>query len=230
LAGLINALKFVNKKIEDVTVVVLGLGSAGIACIKLFAYYGVKHFRLCDRKGLAYEGELTAKDLEADNLNDMLIAVKGRTESKSLADAMVGADVFVGVSGPEMVTAEMVKSMAKDPIIFAMANPTPEIMPDIAKEAGAAVIGTGRSDFPNQVNNVLAFPGIFKGALSVRASKINEEMKVAATNALAGIISDDELSADYIIASPFDERVVDVVSAAVAQAAIDSGVARINNK
>lgn len=221
-AGIINALKLVGKKIEDCTAVFNGAGAAGVAIAKLFTSMGMGNIIMCDRKGIICDGDdlKPAKQDIADFTN------KNHLRG-SLADAMKGADIFIGVSAPGVVTEDMIKSMAKDPIVLAMANPVPEIMPDLAKAAGAAVVGTGRSDFPNQINNVLAFPGIFRGALDVRASDINEEMKIAAARALAGLVSDEELSADYIIPKPFDPRVGKTVAAAVAQAARDSGVARI---
>ncbi len=221
-AGIINALKLVGKKIEDCTAVFNGAGAAGVAIAKLFTSMGMGNIIMCDRKGIICDGDdlKPAKQDIADFTN------KNHLRG-SLADAMKGADIFIGVSAPGVVTEDMIKSMAKDPIVLAMANPVPEIMPDLAKAAGAAVVGTGRSDFPNQTNNVLAFPGIFRGALDVRASDINEEMKIAAAKALAGLVSDEELSADYIIPKPFDPRVGKTVAAAVAQAARDSGVARI---
>lgn len=221
-AGIINALKLVGKKIEDCTAVFNGAGAAGVAIAKLFTSMGMGNIIMCDRKGIICDGDdlKPAKQDIADFTN------KNHLRG-SLADAMKGADIFIGVSAPGVVTEDMIKSMAKDPIVLAMANPVPEIMPDLAKAAGAAVVGTGRSDFPNQINNVLAFPGIFRGALDVRASNINEEMKIAAAKALASLVSDEELSADYIIPKPFDPRVGKTVAAAVAQAARDSGVARI---
>lgn len=221
-AGIINALKLVGKKIEDCTAVFNGAGAAGVAIAKLFTSMGMGNIIMCDRKGIICDGDdlKPAKQDIADFTNKNHI--RG-----SLADAMKGADIFIGVSAPGVVNEDMIRSMAKDPIVLAMANPVPEIMPDLAKAAGAAVVGTGRSDFPNQINNVLAFPGIFRGALDVRASDINEEMKIAAAKALAGLVSDEELSADYIIPKPFDPRVGKTVAAAVAQAARDSGVARI---
>lgn len=221
-AGIINALKLVGKKIEDCTAVFNGAGAAGVAIAKLFTSMGMGNIIMCDRKGIICDGDdlKPAKQDIADFTN------KNHLRG-SLADAMKGADIFIGVSAPGVVTEDMIKSMAKDPIVLAMANPVPEIMPDLAKAAGAAVVGTGRSDFPNQINNVLAFPGIFRGALDVRASDINEEMKIAAARALASLVSDEELSADYIIPKPFDPRVGKTVAAAVAQAARDSGVARI---
>ncbi|MBQ9551807.1 MAG: NAD-dependent malic enzyme, partial [Clostridia bacterium] len=222
-AALINALKIVKKDIKDCTAVFNGAGAAGVAIAKLFKWMGVKNIIMCDRKGIICDGTpgLTpAKQEIADfTTNDRITG--------SLADALKGADIFIGVSAPGCVTQDMVRSMADNAIVMAMANPVPEIMPDLALSAGAAVVCTGRSDFPNQVNNVLAFPGIFRGALDVRASDINEAMKVAAANALADLISEDELSADYILPKAFDPRVKDAVAAAVAQAARDSGVARI---
>ena len=222
-AALINALKIVKKDIKDCTAVFNGAGAAGVAIAKLFKWMGVKNIIMCDRKGIICDGTpgLTpAKQEIADFTNNDRI-------TGGLADALKGADIFIGVSAPGVVTPEMVSSMADNAIVMAMANPVPEIMPDLALSAGAAVVCTGRSDFPNQVNNVLAFPGIFRGALDVRASDINEAMKVAAANALADLISEDELSADYILPKAFDPRVKDAVAAAVAQAARDSGVARI---
>ena len=221
-AALINSLKLVGKRIEECTAVFNGAGAAGVAIAKLFKVMGIGDIIMCDRKGVICDGDelAPAKQDIADFTN------KNRIRG-TLADAMKGADIFIGVSAPGVVTKDMIRSMAKDPIVLAMANPVPEIMPDLAKEAGAAVVGTGRSDFPNQVNNVLAFPGIFRGALDVRASDINEEMKVAAANALANLISDEELSADYILPKAFDPRVKDAVAAAVADAARKSGVARI---
>ena len=223
LAGLINALKLVGKKIDEVKIVTSGAGAAGIAIIKLLMSMGLKNVIMTDRTGAIYKGReglnpIKAEMAEITNLN---------CEKGTLAEVIKGADVFIGVSAPGTLTKEMVQTMAKDPIIFACANPTPEIFPDEAKAGGAAVVSTGRSDFPNQVNNVLAFPGIFRGALDVRASDINDEMKVAAAYALAGLVSDDELNADYIIPAAFDPRVKDAVAKAVAKAAIDSGVARI---
>ena len=222
-AALINALKLVNKKIEDITAVFSGAGAAGTATFTLLKSMGLGDAIICDRKGAICSARTDLNDekkalLELSNKQD---------KSGSLADVMVGADLFIGVSSPGVVTPEMVKTMAPNPILFPMANPVPEIMPDLAREAGAAVIGTGRSDFPNQINNVLAFPGVFRGAFDVRASDINEEMKLAAARALAELVSDEELTPDYIIPAPFDQRVCPAVAAAVAQAARDSGVARI---
>jgi malate dehydrogenase (oxaloacetate-decarboxylating) len=223
LAAMINALKLVDKKLEDIEVVINGAGAAGTAVAKLLMSMGLKRVVLCDRKGAIYEG--------LDGLDDEKIRLSQITnlEKKkgSLTDVLVGADVFIGVSAPNMVTPEMVKTMAKDAILFAMANPTPEIMPELAKAAGARVVGTGRSDFPNQINNVLAFPGIFRGALDVRAKDINDEMKIAAAYALASLISAEELNEDYIIPLPFDPRVGKAVAEAVAEAARMTKVARI---
>ena len=223
LAGLMNALKVVGKKKEDVKIVTSGAGAAAIAIVKLLLSAGFRNVTMCDRKGAIYEGR--------DGLNwikeEMALVTNKEKKSGSLADMLVGADVFIGVSGPGTVNTEMIKTMNRDAIVFACANPTPEIFPDDAKAGGAAVISTGRSDFPNQINNVLAFPGIFRGTFDVRASDINEEMKMAAAKALADLISDEELSADYIIPYAFDPKVGPAVAKAVAQAAIDSGVARI---
>ncbi len=223
LAALFNALKLTGKKIEDIQVVTSGAGAAGIAIIKLLIAMGLKNVILCDREGAIYEGR---GNLNAEK-EEMAKITNFEHKKGSLADMFVGADVFIGVSAPGCVTEEMVRSMNADPIIFAMSNPTPEIMPELAKNAGAAVIGTGRSDFPNQINNVLAFPGIFRGALDVRASDINDEMKIAAAKAIAAFVTDDKLNADYIIPSPLDKTVAQAVAAAVAQAARDTGVARI---
>ncbi len=223
LAGITNALKIVGKKMEDIHVVVNGAGAAAIAITKLLISRGLKNVILCDRKGAIYDGR--------DGLNpakeEMAKITNPDKKSGSLADVIVGADVFIGVSAPGVLTADMVATMAKDPIVFACANPTPEILPDEAKKAGVAVMATGRSDFPNQVNNVLAFPGIFRGALDVRASDINDEMKIAAANAIASLVSDEELNPEKILPDAFDPRVGKTVAAAVAQAARDSGVARI---
>lgn len=223
LAGLMNALKVVGKKSEDVKIVTSGAGAAAVSITKLLLSHGFRNIIMTDRRGIIYEGRPEGmnwiKEEMAKETN--LGCMKG-----SLADALKGADIFIGVSAPGLVTPEMVKSMAKDPIIFACANPTPEIFPDEAKAAGAAVVSTGRSDFPNQINNVLAFPGIFRGTFDCMARTINEEMKIAAAEALAGLISDDELSADYIIPKAFDHRVGPAVAAAVAEAARRTGVAR----
>lgn len=223
VAAMLNALKIVKKDINDISVVVNGSGAAGIAITKLLMSMGLKKVILCDTKGAIYEGRenLNAEKEEMARISN-LDKVKG-----TLKDVLVGADVFIGVSVEKMVTKEMVRNMAKDPIIFAMANPTPEIMPDDAKEAGAKVIGTGRSDFANQINNVLAFPGLFRGTLDVRASDINDEMKIAAAKAIASLISDEELNPDYVIPAPFDPRVAATVAEAVREAARKSGVARI---
>ncbi len=223
LAAMLNGLKIVNKKLEDMEVVVNGSGAAGIAITKLLMSMGLKNVVLCDRKGAIYKGR---EDLNSEKA---LMAEITNTQMKkgTLADVIKGADVFIGVSGPNMVTPEMVQSMAQDPVIFALANPIPEILPDDAKKAGARVVGTGRSDFPNQINNVLAFPGIFRGALDVRASDINDEMKIAAAKALADLIPENELNPDYVIPDPFNKDVAKVVAEAVAQAARDTGVARI---
>ena len=223
LAAMLNALKVVNKKIDEIRVVTSGAGAAGIAIIKLLISMGLKDVVMCDRKGAIYKGR------EGLNAEKEIIAEMTNQQMRkgSLEDVIKGADVFIGVSAPGCVTPEMVKSMAKDPILFPMANPTPEIMPDEAKAAGAAVVGTGRSDFPNQINNVLAFPGIFRGALDVRAKDINDEMKIAAAKAIAGFVTDDKLSADYIIPSALDKTVAQAVAKAVAKAARDTGVARL---
>ena len=224
LAGLTNALKLVGKKKEEVKVVVNGAGAAAISITRLLLTAGVKNVTLCDRKGAIYEGR-------AEGMNpvkeEMAKVTNLEKKSGSLADMLVGADVFIGVSAPGMVTPEMVKTMNKDAIIFACANPTPEIFPDDAKAGGARVIATGRSDFPNQINNVLAFPGIFRGAFDVRAKDINDEMKLAASKALADLITDEELSEDYIIPKAFDPRVGKAVAAAVAEAARKTGAARL---
>jgi len=224
LAGLTNALKVVGKKLEDIKVVTSGAGAAAISITRLLLSAGVKNIIMTDRRGAIYEGRPEGMNW----IKNEMAEVTNREKRKgSLADIIEGADVFIGVSAPGLVTGDMVKSMAKDAILFACANPTPEIFPDEAKAAGAAVIATGRSDFPNQINNVLAFPGVFRGAFDVRASDINEDMKIAAAHALANLIADDELSADYIIPKAFDPKVGPTVAAVVAQAARDSGVARI---
>ncbi|OEH84474.1 malate dehydrogenase [Desulfuribacillus stibiiarsenatis] len=224
LAGLFNALKLVNKKIEDVLVVANGAGAAGIAIIKLLMHLGVKDVIMCDTKGAIYEGRPTGMN----PMKDTIAKTTNRSmKTGSLADCLVGADVFIGVSAAGAVTQDMVRSMNEDAIIFAMANPVPEIMPEDAIAAGAKIVGTGRSDFPNQVNNVLAFPGIFRGALDVRAKCINIDMKVAAAKAIAELIEPHELRADYVIPSPFDPRVAPNVAKAVATAAMATGVARI---
>lgn len=224
LAGLTNALKVVGKRLEDVKIIVNGAGAAAIAIAKLLLSAGTKDVTLCDRTGVIYKGRETGMNWIK---TEMAEVTNPRNLKGSLADAMTGADVFIGVSAPGSVSGEMVHSMAKDPILFACANPTPEIFPDEAKAAGARVVSTGRSDYPNQINNVLAFPGIFRGVFDVRASEINEEMKVAAAHALAELISDEELSEDYIIPAAFDPRVGPAVAKAVAEAARRTGVARI---
>ena len=224
LAAMLNALKLVNKKIEDVKVVTSGAGAAGIAIIKLLIAMGLDphHVILCDRHGAIYEG----RDYLNQEKEEMAKITNSGKRAGTLAEMLVGADVFIGVSAPGCVTPEMVKSMAPNPVLFPMANPTPEIMPDLALEAGAAVVGTGRSDFPNQINNVLAFPGIFRGALDVRASEINDAMNIAAAKAIAAFVTDDKLAADYIIPNALEAGVAEAVAAAVAQAAKDTGVAR----
>ena len=223
LAGVMNALKIVEKEKKNVRIAVSGAGAAATAVTKLLLNYGIKDITMCDRKGTIYEGR--------EGLNSAKEAISKITNPQkikgTLADAIKGADIFIGVSAPGMVTKEMVETMAKDAIIFACANPTPEIFPDEARAGGAKVICTGRSDYPNQINNVLAFPGIFRGAFDARASQINEEMKIAAANALASIIPDEELSADYIIPKAFDPRVRPAIAEAVAKAARETGVARI---
>jgi len=223
LAAMINALKIAGKDIREISAVVNGSGASGIAVTRLLMAAGLRNAVLCDRKGAIYEGR---EDLNPEKEE---IAKISNLEGKKgkLADVIKGADVFIGLSAPGMVTAEMIRSMAKDPVVFAMANPVPEIMPEEAKSAGARVVGTGRSDYANQINNVLAFPGIFRGALDVRARDINDEMKTAAAYAIASLVSGRELSEDYIIPAPFDPRVGKAVAAAVAEAARKSGVARI---
>lgn len=223
LAGMINALKVAGKKMSEIKLVVNGAGSAGIAVTKLLISAGVKNVIMCDKIGALYEGAEGMTDAQAE----MAKVTNPENRRGTLADMLVGADAFVGVSAPNLVTAEMVKTMAKDPVMFAMANPVPEILPDIAVAAGVKVMGTGRSDYPNQINNVMAFPGIFKGALSVRASDINDEMKMAAAHAIASLIPDDELRPDRIVPDVFDKRLAENVAAAVADAARRSGVARI---
>ena len=218
-AALLNALKFTGRKIEDIKVVMSGAGAAGSAIIKLLIELGLKNVIMCDRKGAIYEGREGLNEEKAK----MAAITNRERQAGSLADVLKGADVFIGVSAPGTVTEEMVKTMAKDPILFPMANPVPEIMPDLAMKAGAAVVGTGRSDFPNQINNVLAFPGIFRGALDVRAKDINDPMNAAAAHAIANLIDESELRADYIIPDPFDPRVKEAVSAAVAKAARETG-------
>ena len=222
-AAVLNALKVVKKDLGEINAVINGSGSAGIAIAKHLLNLGLKNLTMVDRAGIIYEG--------MDGLNpeqQYMSTITNRSKKTgTLADAMKGADLFIGVSAPNIVNEEMVKSMADEPIIFAMANPTPEIMPDVAKKAGARIVGTGRSDFPNQINNVLAFPGIFRGALDCRASEINEEMKAAASYAIASLVSDDELNDEYILPKAFDRRVGKAVAEAVMEAARKSGVARI---
>ena len=222
-AALTNALKLTGKKIEDIHAVFSGAGAAGTAVFKLLWKMGLRHAVLCDINGVVYPGR---PDLAGDPWLAELAEMSQPTVRGGLAEAMVGADLFVGVSAPNLVTGDMVRSMAKDPILFAMANPVPEIMPDVALEAGAAVVGTGRSDFPNQINNMMAFPGVFRGALDVRARDINDEMKLAAAYALADLVGDD-LAPDHIVPEGFDTRITPAVAKAVAQAAWDSGVARL---
>ncbi|MGW6661955.1 NAD-dependent malic enzyme [Peribacillus simplex] len=225
VAGLVNALRLVNKSMSEIKVVANGAGAAGIAIIKLLYSYGVRDIIMCDTKGAIYEGRSTGMN----DTKEQVAKVTNRNKvSGPLETVIQNADVFIGVSAAGALTKEMVSSMNRDAIIFAMANPDPEIMPEDAKAAGAKVVGTGRSDFPNQVNNVLAFPGIFRGALDVRATHINEKMKVAAVQAIAGLIQEHELNEDYVIPAPFDERVAPAVAAAVAKAAMETGVARIN--
>lgn len=222
-AAMINAMKLTKRNLADQKVVVSGAGAAGIAVTKLLMSMGMKDVVLCDRTGAIYDGR--------DNLNPIKQEIAQITNSEkrsgTIAEMLVGADIFIGVSSPGIVNEEMIKSMNADPIIFAMANPVPEIMPDIAKKAGAAVVGTGRSDFPNQINNVLAFPGIFRGTFDVRASEINDAMKIAAAYAIADLVSEDELNHEYVLPEAFDPRVGKTVAAAVAKAAIESGVSRI---
>ena len=223
MAALFNALKLVGKSIENISVVVSGAGAAGVAIVKLLMVMGLKEVILCDRQGAIYKGRDGLNQEKAEMAAISNLGLK----KGSLAEVIKGADVFIGVSAPGAVTGEMVRSMAPKSILFPMANPTPEIMPDQALEAGAAVVGTGRSDFANQINNVLAFPGIFRGALDVRASDINDAMKIAAAEAIAGLVADNELRADYILPAAFDPRIKNTVAAAVADAARNSGVARI---
>ena len=222
-AAMINAMKLTDRELKDQQAVVCGAGAAGNACTKLLMQMGLKNVVLCDSKGALYKGRAGMDKFK----QEMAEVSNPEMKKGQLADVMKGADVFIGVSAPGIVTEEMVKSMNPNPIIFAMSNPTPEIMPDLAKKAGASVVGTGRSDFENQINNVLAFPGIFRGVLDVRASDINEEMKIAAAYALAGIIKNEELKPEYVIPEAFDKRVGPVVAAAVAEAAQKTGVARL---
>ncbi len=223
LAGLLNALKVVGKNLNEVKIVTSGAGAAGIAIIKLLMSMGLKNVIMTDRQGAIYEGREGLNDIK----KEMAKITNSARQKGTLAEVIKDADVFIGVSAPKTLTADMVKTMAKDPIIFACANPTPEIFPEEAKAAGAAVISTGRSDYPNQVNNVLCFPALFRGALDVRASEINDEMKVAAAHAIADLVSPDELNAEYILPQPFDPRIKDAVAAAVAKAARRTGAARI---
>ena len=223
LAGLTNALKVVGKKKEEIRVVMNGAGAAAISIARLLLKDGIKNITLCDRHGAIYEGRKEGMNAIKEEMAKVTNLEK---KAGSLADVLAGADVFIGVSAPGMVTTEMVKTMNRDAVVFACANPTPEIFPDDAKAGGAKVVSTGRSDYPNQINNVLAFPGVFRGAFDVRASDINDQMKLAAAYALAGLISDEELSADYIIPKAFDPRVGKTVAAAVARAARETGVAR----
>lgn len=224
LASLLNALKITKKKMEDLIVIINGSGAAGIAIAKIILHIGVKDVLLCDRSGIICKGRKVGMNWAKEKAAE--ITNKNKKQG-NLADALVGADVFIGVSSANIVSEEMIKSMNKDAIIFALANPVPEIDPDLAKKAGARIVGTGRSDYPNQINNVLAFPGIFRGALDVRATCINEEMKLAAAYALSELISKDELCEDYIIPQAFDTRVVQEVARAVAKVAIESGVSRV---
>ena len=224
LAGLTNALKIVGKKMEDIRIVVNGAGSDAIAITKLLIYACARGVTLCDRKGAIYEGRKEGMNPVKEEMSKI---TNPERKAGSLADTMVGADVFIGVSAPGVVTTDMIRTMNRDAIVFACANPTPEIFPDDAKAGGARIVSTGRSDFPNQINNVLAFPGIFRGALDARASDINDEMKIAASHALAELISDEDLNENYIIPAAFDPRVKDSVAKAVYEAAKESGVARI---
>lgn len=223
LAGMVNALRVVGKELKSISVVVNGAGAAATAIVKLLIACGLSEVVLCDRTGAIYEGRA---DLNPSK-QELALMTNRKLKKGKLADVIVGADVFIGVSAPDSMTTDMVRTMAANPIIFACANPTPEIMPEKALAGGAAVIATGRSDYPNQINNVLAFPGIFRGTLDVRASDINDQMKLAAAFAIADLVSAEELKADYIIPSPFDKRVGPAVAAAVAKAARDSGVSRI---
>ncbi len=222
-AAMINALKLTGRKLSEQECVIVGAGAAGVACTKLLMRMGLKNVILCDRQGAIWEGRdgLNASKAEMAKISNR------QMKKGSIADALKGADILIGVSGPGIVTEDMVRSMNKNPIVFAMSNPTPEIMPDLAIKAGASVVGTGRSDFANQINNVLAFPGIFRGTLDVRASDINDDMKIAAAYAIADLVSDSERSAEYVIPAPFDPRIAPAVAKAVAEAARKSGVARI---
>ncbi|MDD2573343.1 MAG: malic enzyme-like NAD(P)-binding protein [Bacillota bacterium] len=224
LGALLNALRLTGKKLEDLVVVMNGVGAAGVAIGKIILRAGAGDLIMCDSKGIIYRGRTEGMNPAKE---EMAILTNKANNTGTLVDALVGADVFIGVSAANVVSTDMVRSMNSDPIVFAMANPVPEIDPDLAKEAGARVVGTGRSDYPNQINNVLAFPGVFRGALDVRASDINEEMKLAAAYALSQLIPDQELREDYIIPNPFDPRVAPAVAKAVAKAAMDSGVARV---
>lgn len=223
VAGLINALKLVGKSFSNIKVVANGAGAAGIAIIKLLYSFGVRDMIMCDSRGAIYDGRTVGMNEVKEEISKM---TNMQGQKGDLKDVLKGADVFIGVSVGNILTEEMVKGMNKDPIIFAMANPDPEISPVLAKKAGARIIGTGRSDFPNQVNNVLAFPGIFRGALDVRATRINEKMKIAAANAIASLIAEEDLQDDYVIPGPFDPRVAPAVAASVAKAAMETGVAR----
>jgi malate dehydrogenase (oxaloacetate-decarboxylating) len=223
LAGILNGLKVVGKKIEDVTAAISGAGAAGIAIAKLLINAGIKDVIICNSRGILDKSEENLDPIR----KEMALTTNKENRKGTLADAMVGADIFIGVSAPNIVTKEMIESMNENSIAFAMANPVPEVLPDIAKAGGIRVMGTGRSDFPNQINNVLAFPGIFRGAFDVRASEINEEMKIAAAYALAGLVTDEELNEEYIIPAAFDKRVAPAVAKAVAEAAIKTGVNRI---
>jgi len=223
LAAMINAMRLLGRNLADQKVVIAGAGAAGVATAKILMAVGLRDIILCDRKGAIYEGQEGLSGIKAE-----MAAVTNREHKQgSLEDVIKGADIFIGLSGPGILTEEMVRSMAKDPILFPMSNPTPEIMPDLAHHAGAVIVGTGRSDFPNQINNVLAFPAIFRGAFDVRARDINHEMNIAAAYALADLIDETDLRPDYIIPEAFDPRVRDAVAKAVAQAARDTGVARI---
>ncbi len=222
LAGVLNGLKVVGKNIEDVTAAISGAGAAGIAIAKLLVNAGIKDVILCNSRGILGKDDETLDPIR----KEMAVSTNKTNKTGSLADAMVGTDIFIGVSAPNIVTKEMIESMNDNSIAFSMANPVPEVLPDVALAGGIRVMGTGRSDFPNQVNNVLAFPGIFRGAFDVKASEINEEMKIAAAHAIAGLVAEDELNEEYIIPKAFDERVAPAVAKAVAEAAVKTGVAR----